>query len=166
MINASIYTIWEPMATPQSLPAALDEQQDKTYDLEKHTASRDTSSTPSRCASLREQGEKTIVSFEIGDPANPYNWPQSKKLYVVITAMIMVMNSTTGSSIASGSTEATAKYFGVTSQAQLVLPVSIYLIGYVLGPLVFAVCLSESLSIVCRQLIIASHCPSRTVASH
>ncbi|KAI7011663.1 MFS general substrate transporter [Hortaea werneckii] len=53
------------------------------------------------------------------------------------------MNSTIGSSIASGISEPTQEYFGISNDQLLVLPISIYLIGYVIGPLVFAP-LSES----------------------
>ncbi|TKA67743.1 hypothetical protein B0A55_07781 [Friedmanniomyces simplex] len=112
-------------------------------DLDKPDKSGDTSATPSICPSEQRSGEKTIVAFADDDPLNPYNWKRPKKLYVVIVSMVMVMNSTIGSSIASGATQETKRYFGVTSDAQLVLPVSIYLVGYVIGPLVFAP-LSES----------------------
>jgi multidrug resistance protein len=52
--------------------------------------------------------------------------------------MLMVLNSTTGSSLPSGATGVVQKYFHITSDELLVLPVSIYLIGYILGPLIFA----------------------------
>ena len=117
-------------------------------DLEKPDKSRDTSPIPSICPSEQQRGEKTIVKFVDDDPLNPYNWKRSKKLYVVIVSMVMVMNSTIGSSIASGASAETQRYFGVQSESQMVLPVSIYLIGYVIGPLVFAVSLTRSASYV------------------
>ena len=52
--------------------------------------------------------------------------------------MAMVLNSTMGSALPSGATRVTEKYFDVHEQELLVLPVSIYLIGYILGPLIFA----------------------------
>ena len=119
---------------------------EKQYDLEKADESRDASSTPSICPSEQRAVEKTIIHFEDDDPLNPYNWKRPKKLYIVIVSMAMVMNSTIGSSIASGATQETKRYFGVKSDAQMVLPVSIYLIGYVIGPLVFAVSLMSPLS--------------------
>lgn len=64
-------------------------------------------------------------------------------MYVVLTGMAMVINSTMGSSLAAGATGVVENYFDVTEQELLVLPVSIYLIGYILGPLIFAP-LSES----------------------
>ena len=47
-----------------------------------------------------------------------------------------VINSTLASSLPSGGIDEIAKYFGITNQLQLVLPISIFLIGYVLGPIV------------------------------
>ncbi|KAK3678751.1 hypothetical protein LTR78_001204 [Recurvomyces mirabilis] len=137
-------------ASPQSPLNQIPEVHDKTIDdidkldvekqaeIETADNSRETSSTPSPAASIHREDGKTIVSFSDGDPLNPYNWSQTKKIYVVLASIFMVFNSTIGSSIASGATEETSRYFNVTNQAQLVLPVSIYLIGYVLGPLVFA----------------------------
>ncbi|KAK0907667.1 hypothetical protein LTR02_005381 [Friedmanniomyces endolithicus] len=81
-------------------------------DLEKLDKSGDTSPTPSICPSEQHRGEKTIVRFADDDPLNPYNWKRSKKLYVVIVSMVMVMNSTIGSSIASGASAETQRYFG------------------------------------------------------
>lgn len=83
-------------------------------------------------------GSKTIVSFSRNDPLNPYCWPFSKKLYVTLTGILMVLNSTIGSSIATGASSQTSEHFNVTNQTQLVLPTSMYLVGYVLGPLFFS----------------------------
>lgn len=52
-----------------------------------------------------------------------------------MAGMLQVMNSTIGSSLPSGASSFIAKYFDITNQEQLVLPISMYLIGYVLGPL-------------------------------
>ena len=106
--------------------------------------SRETSSTVSPCQSEDDEEDgRTVVSFTEHDKENPYNWPRSKKLYVVFTGMGMVINSTMGSSLPSGATGTVEKYFNITEQELLVLPVSIYLIGYILGPMIFAP-LSES----------------------
>lgn len=87
--------------------------------------------------------EQTVISFGSKDSDNPYQWSSKKKVWVVIVGIAMVMNSTIGSSIASGATDEISEYFHNDNEAQLVLPTSIYLVGYVLGPLVFAP-LSES----------------------
>ena len=47
------------------------------------------------------------------------------------------MNSTVGSSVTGGATKAIAQEFGVTNQQILVLPISMFLVGYILGPLLW-----------------------------
>lgn len=89
------------------------------------------------------QAQQTIVCFHPGDPDNPHNWSARKKILVVVVGIATVMNSTIASSIASGATNEIQAYFHLTNQADLVLPTSIYLVGYVVGPLVFSP-LSES----------------------
>ena len=45
------------------------------------------------------------------------------------------MNSTMSSSISSGAIEPIAEHFKVTSEVQMVLPISCFLMGYVIGPI-------------------------------
>jgi hypothetical protein len=110
---------------------------DKELDLEKADNSDDISEESSPRTSqddhqtpvIDQHAGKTVVSFSRNDPLNPYCWPLSKKIYVTIVAIVLVLNSTIGSSLASGATSQTAEQFGITNQAQLVLPTSVYLIG-------------------------------------
>ena len=119
---------------------------EKQVDLEKADNGGDTSGrTSSRTSNDHVEdrpahitSKVTVVSFSRDDPLNPYCWPRSRKLYVTIAGILLVMNSTIGSSIATGASTPTAEHFGITNQTQLVLPTSIYLVGYVLGPLFFS----------------------------
>lgn len=117
---------------------------EKQVDLEKADNSGDISGESSSRTSNdgNDAGEethvKTIVSFGRNDPLNPYCWPLSRKLYVTIAGILLVLNSTIGSSLAAGASSQTSEQFGVTNQTQLVLPTSMYLVGYVLGPLAFS----------------------------
>lgn len=77
---------------------------------------------------------------------------QRKKILIVLMGIVAVVNSTFGSSLPSGTIQFTGPYFNVTNQAQLVLPVSLFLVGYVLGPLFFGP-LSESFG---RRIIMIS----------
>ena len=113
------------------------EKADNSHDISEESSSRTSRDDNQNTASDQNAG-KTIVSFSRNDPLNPYCWPLSKKLYVTVTGIVLVLNSTIGSSIATGASSQTAEQFGITNQAQLVLPTSIYLIGYVLAPLVFS----------------------------
>ncbi|KAL9121245.1 MAG: hypothetical protein Q9187_002200 [Circinaria calcarea] len=83
-------------------------------------------------------GEKITISFTgHEDLENPFNWSRGKKIWVVIVGIIAVINSTWNSALPSGATEPLAKYFNISSQEQLVLPISLYLVGYASGPLLF-----------------------------
>lgn len=50
---------------------------------------------------------------------------------------MLVVNSTMGSSLPSMAIPKIAAEFGTTAQEQMVLPISVYLIGYVFGPIVW-----------------------------
>ena len=52
--------------------------------------------------------------------------------------MIIVLNSTIASALPSGDSPQLQQHFNVSDEIQLVLPNSIYLVGYVLGPFLFA----------------------------
>ncbi|KAK4504643.1 hypothetical protein PRZ48_002604 [Zasmidium cellare] len=118
--------------------AANEQDLEKKNEIKSGEVSRESSPPLSRSPSQHDEDEYTIVSFTRGDPENPYNWSNGRKTYVLLTCMALVMNSTIGSALPSGASKETAEYFDITNQSLLVLPVSIYLIGYVLGPLVFA----------------------------
>lgn len=62
---------------------------------------------------------------------------QRKKVYIFFAGIFSVLNSTLGSSLPSNAINYIARYFHVTNEQQLVLPISLYLVGYVLGPLFF-----------------------------
>jgi multidrug resistance protein len=81
---------------------------------------------------------KNVLHFSHNDPTNPYCFSTLRKTVIVLTGMLIVVNSAMGSSVASGITSEMTDYFGITSKSQLVLPTSIYIVGYVLGPLVFS----------------------------
>lgn len=49
----------------------------------------------------------------------------------------MNFNVTLGSSLPSGASESLDTHFGVTSHSQIPLPVSVFMIGYIFGPIVF-----------------------------
>jgi multidrug resistance protein len=81
---------------------------------------------------------KNVLHFSHNDPTNPYCFSMLRKTAIVLTGMLIVVNSAMGSSVASGISSEMTDYFGITSKSQLVLPTSIYIVGYVLGPLVFS----------------------------
>ncbi|CAI6336493.1 unnamed protein product [Periconia digitata] len=86
---------------------------------------------------------RTVIRFKDGDPENPNNWSMWKKTYALLVAIFSVMNSTMSSSLAAGATAPMSQHFGVSSETELILPTSIYLVGYVVGPMLWGP-LSES----------------------
>ncbi|KAI0883673.1 major facilitator superfamily protein [Annulohypoxylon maeteangense] len=68
---------------------------------------------------------------------DPYTWSKKRKAFVFIVGAIAVANSTLGSALPSGAVNFIAEDFGITNKQKLTLPITCYLIGYVLGPVVF-----------------------------
>ncbi|KAM3490371.1 hypothetical protein MY3957_006311 [Beauveria namnaoensis] len=107
------------------------------------------------------------IEWKVDDPENPKNWPkvrsvplltlylthqikkkkktdptacrvhQSKKHMITALTSLLVLNSTIGSALPSQAIPFITAYFGVTSQEQHVLPISVFLVGYVFGPLIW-----------------------------
>ncbi|CAK7237460.1 hypothetical protein SCUCBS95973_009967 [Sporothrix curviconia] len=108
-----------------------------------------------RTPSLSNSEDETlIVAWNENDPENPYNWSKVRKVSILITTMTSIINSTMGSALPSNAVPAMTKEWGVTSSTQMVLPVSIYLVGYILGPLVWAP-LSEQYG---RKMLVLGTC--------
>jgi MFS family permease len=76
-----------------------------------------------------------IISFSSTDPEAPNNWPFRKKFIIFIGGIMSVINSTLASSMPAGASAEIAKHFSVRSDLELVLPISTFLIGYTLGPI-------------------------------
>ncbi|KAF2396390.1 MFS general substrate transporter [Trichodelitschia bisporula] len=100
------------------------------------------SSLPSDVPSEDHDG-RTCLYFAPDDPESPYNWSSWKKCFVVLVSILTVTNSTVSSGLASNSSAYFGEEWGITSRSLLILPTSLFLVGYVLGPIVFGP-LSES----------------------
>ena len=77
---------------------------------------------------------------------------QKRKAAIVLIGMLVVVNSTMGSSLPSNAIPFISAHFNITSSTAQILPISIYLVGYVVGPLLFGP-LSEAYG---RQMIMVS----------
>lgn len=62
---------------------------------------------------------------------------QALRCFVLVTGAVEVMNSTVGSSITGGAIDQISEHFTITNQQVLVLPISVYLVGYILGPMLW-----------------------------
>lgn len=63
---------------------------------------------------------------------------QKKKLFVASVYCLAMCNSTISSSLPGGTSLYIRKQFSVSSPVQAALPTSVFLLGYVIGPLLFA----------------------------
>ena len=77
------------------------------------------------------------IEAKMSDSASPENWHQSKKLFIVFVGLLSIFNAVFDSSLPGGASDELAAHFQVTNTVQLVLPISLYLVGYILGPLLW-----------------------------
>ncbi|KAB8238778.1 putative MFS multidrug transporter [Aspergillus alliaceus] len=81
---------------------------------------------------------KILVEFSEGSSANPNNWNFNKKVYNVLIALFVVLNSGVSSSLPSNAVPAIMEDFHQRGDGQKVLPTAVFLIGYIVGPLAFS----------------------------
>ncbi|KAM0149820.1 hypothetical protein ACHAQE_003896 [Botrytis cinerea] len=98
----------------------------RRYDLE---ARDNHMSLPDSSASSVLGTRKNVIHWEEDDPENPYNWSSEWKCYIVLVGMLVVINSTMGSSLPSNAIPFIAPYFHITSESAEILPISMYLLG-------------------------------------
>ncbi|EAQ86123.1 hypothetical protein CHGG_07376 [Chaetomium globosum CBS 148.51] len=91
------------------------------------------------------QIDYTVVSFEPNDRTNPHNWSTLTKSLIFLSAFLSTTTTSFSSTLPSNFAPSLPTIFAVAdpSGPQRVLPASLYLAGYVFGPLVWAP-LSES----------------------
>lgn len=77
------------------------------------------------------------LAFDEGDIENPQNWSMARRAYITICVVLLVVNATFASSSPSGCLESISQWFGVSTEAAA-LTVTLFLLGYCAGPLVFA----------------------------
>lgn len=99
---------------------------------------------PYRSHHIRHTGEQppTLddnghLAFDEGDIENPQNWSMARRTYITICTVLLVVNATFASSSPSGCLESISEWFGVSSEAAA-LTVTLFLLGYCAGPLIFA----------------------------
>ena len=77
------------------------------------------------------------VDFRPGDVENPKNWSTRRRWGVTVSAVLLVMNATFASSSPSGCLISITEEFGISLEAAG-LTITLFLLGYVAGPLAFA----------------------------
>lgn len=83
-----------------------------------------------------EEGSDLVDWDGPQDPENPQNWSSKFKWYTIMILACMTFVVSFGSSVWSTATVVTAEEFGV-SQEVMILGVTLYVVGFALGPLVF-----------------------------
>jgi len=83
---------------------------------------------------LNEDGH---LDFAPGDVENPKNWSMARRWYITLVCVFLVVNATFASSSPSGCLQGIAEEFEI-SEIVAGLVITLFLLGYVFGPLVFA----------------------------
>ncbi|KAF2717703.1 MFS transporter [Polychaeton citri CBS 116435] len=78
-----------------------------------------------------------FLDFSPGDIENPKNWSKARRWYITLVAIILVVNATLASSSPSGCLESISEMLHVSHEAAN-LVVTVFLLGYVFGPLFWA----------------------------
>ncbi|KAL7271416.1 hypothetical protein RUND412_005824 [Rhizina undulata] len=82
-------------------------------------------------------GERRIIFFAPKDPDNPHNWSLIRKAWITFVGILSVSNSTFASSVPSGAASFIKADLHSSTEVT-VLTISLFLLGYVVGPIFFA----------------------------
>lgn len=91
-----------------------------------------------------------VLAFKPNDPRNPVNWStvsfillgcrlwltsgiKRKRALVVVVGLLCIFNSVFGTSLPSGEINLVSVHFQVFGQVELVLPITIYQVGFMVG---------------------------------
>ncbi|PTB66848.1 MFS general substrate transporter [Trichoderma citrinoviride] len=83
---------------------------------------------------LNEHG---YLDFAPGDVENPREWSMTRRFFITVATVFLVMNATFASSAPSGCFPSIAESFHVSEEAAG-LTITLFLLGYCAGPLIFA----------------------------
>ncbi|KAH8692152.1 major facilitator superfamily domain-containing protein [Talaromyces proteolyticus] len=78
-----------------------------------------------------------IVKWAPNDPLNPQNWTDPYRWWVTFQLGMLALLGSLGSSITTPADKTIAKYIGVSDEV-VILDLSLYLLGFVLGPIIWA----------------------------
>jgi MFS family permease len=78
-----------------------------------------------------------LVRWEENDPEDPYNWSTNRKSWITLQLGMLAFAASLASSIISPAQKSIVQYTGV-SEELAVLDISLYILGFVFGPCVWA----------------------------
>lgn len=101
-----------------------------------------TNAKPYRSAGINDSGAPALdehghLQFSVNDIENPKSWSVARRWYITIVSVLLVVNATFASSSPSGTLKGISKQFQVSEEAAG-LVVTLFLLGYVFGPLFWA----------------------------
>ena len=109
---------------------------DERLEVENELALERTKSVPI-APQKTSDGNILVDWYTTDDPANPQNWSNTKRGFVSLIICLYTFAVYTGSAIYTSSTEGVIDHFGV-SPTDASLPLSLYVLAYGIGPLIFA----------------------------
>lgn len=84
-------------------------------------------------SNTRDTSNLIIVKWEENDPENPFNFPDRKKWFITLQLGLLALAASLGSSITASANPSIAAYTGVSEEVS-VLTVSLYVLGFCVGP--------------------------------
>jgi MFS family permease len=81
--------------------------------------------------------DQLLVDWDEGDQANPRNWSTGYKSWITFQLSMLALAASLGSSIIAPAQDAISAYTGVSHEVA-VLSISLYVLGFALGPLCWA----------------------------
>lgn len=84
-----------------------------------------------------KRGDAFLVEWEPGEKANPKNWSTAYKSWITFQLGMLALAASLGSSIIAPAERQIAEYTGISSEAA-VLVISLYIVGFAVGPLIWA----------------------------
>ncbi|KAH8899881.1 MFS general substrate transporter [Thozetella sp. PMI_491] len=114
------------------------EQSSGTHDKTSEKTAEPGSATESHGSEVESgSGDRILVQFDENDPENPQNWSVGLKCFITFQLGMLAFSGSLGSTVIAPAGPTISVYFGI-GQEVVVLNVSLYIIGFAIGPLVWA----------------------------
>ncbi|KAF5386739.1 hypothetical protein D9615_001788 [Tricholomella constricta] len=110
---------------------------ESSHNSQKTHRTDDTCSSPSMYPGHGTSASPYIVDWGHDDPENPYNWTKAKKWVITMQLALCTWTVAFGSSSYTGGIQGTMRDLRI-SEDVAILGISLYVLGFALGPLVFA----------------------------
>lgn len=120
----------DPENGDHTLPATAQKSTDLDHDGQQDPSLR-------RIPSTKQNHPSFQVDWEEGDPSNPRNFSFWYKSWITFQLGMLALASSQASAIISPASEAISEHFNISSEVT-VLNVSLYIVGFAVGPLLWA----------------------------